>query len=218
MATKQRPADVGTERGRQLVSELGREIRQARIDRGLTLREVGKAVGRSPAPLSRIERGRVPGVSLLLLSRLTSVVGLELSARSFPGSQPIRDDAQVRLLARFRARLHRDIRWATEVPLPRAGDQRAWDALISVGSEWRYGVEAETGPRDSQALARRLNLKARDGEVDGIILVLPASRRTREFLRAAEESLSPSFPVAGRRALELLAAGFDPAGSAIVVI
>jgi transcriptional regulator with XRE-family HTH domain len=219
VATKQRPVDLGTERARLLANELGAEIRHGRIDRGLTLEAAGRAVGLSASEVSRIERGKAPSVTLVQLARLLAVIGMELSGRAFAGSQqPIRDAAQVRLLGRFRDRLHRGVRWATEVPLPRPGDQRAWDALIGVGSAWRYGVEAETGPRDSQALARRLRVKERDGEVDGVILVLPTSRRSREFLEAAGEMLRPSFPVDGRRALELLAAGVDPGGSAIVVI
>ena len=146
-----------------------------------------------------------------------SVVGLELSAKAFPGGQPVRDAAHVRLLATFRSRLHRTIRWSSEVPLPRTGDRRAWDGMIALGSEWRYGVEAETAPRDSQALLRRLNLKVRDGGVNGVILVLPGTRRVRLFLSAMDD-LSATFPVDGRRALELLAAGINPGGSAIVVL
>jgi transcriptional regulator with XRE-family HTH domain len=219
VATKQRPVDLGTERARLIVNELGTEVRQGRIDRGLTLEAVGRAVGLSASEVSRIERGKAPSVTVVQFARLLAVVGMELAARAFVGSQqPIRDAAQVRLLGRFRDRLHRSVRWATEVPLPRPGDQRAWDAMISVSSAWRYGVEAETGPRDSQALARRLNAKQRDGDVDGVIVVLPTSRRSREFLDAAGEMLRPSFPIDGRRALELLAAGIDPGGSAIVMI
>ena len=189
-----------------------------RIDRGLSLRQVSRAVGRSPAALSRLERGRVPGVELVALARVMSVVGLELSARAYPGGQPIRDAAHARLLARLKATLHRNLRWATEVPFPSAGDLRAWDAMVAYGSEWRYGVEAETGPTDAQALLRRLNLKERDGGVDGVILLLPRTRHTRMFLAGAVDLLSPSFPVEGGRALELLAAGVDPGGSALVVI
>jgi len=133
---------------------------------------------------------------------LCAVVGLELSVRCFPGGQPIRDVAQAALLARFRGRLHNSVRWAAEVPLPRPGDQRAWDALVT-GSGWRFGVEAETAPRDGQALARRLELKRRDGQVDGVILVLPNTRRTRTFLREFVSTAAESFPVSGERALEL---------------
>ncbi len=177
---------------------------------------IGRAAGVSGSKVSRIERGRSPRVSVLDLARLLAVVGLELTARAYPGGQPVRDAAQMALLARFRARLHRRLRWATEVPLPRPGDPRAWDALVGGGS-WRYGVEAETAPRDGQAIARRLGLKVRDGEVTGVILVLPRSRRSREFLAAAGEYLQPAFPIDGVRAIELLAAGVDPGGSSIVL-
>jgi hypothetical protein len=79
-------------------------------------------------------------------------------------------------------------------------------------------VEAETAPLDAQALARRIALKARDGGVDGVILVLPGTRRAREFVRDASESLVPSFPGSGRHTLDLLAAGKRPPESAIVRI
>ena len=217
MAVKERPLDVGTERARQISAELGREIRRARVDRGLSIAVTAQAAGMSGPTGSRIERGEARSVSVLQLARLMAVVGLELSSRAFPVGEPIRDAAHVALLARFRSRIAGSVRWATEVPLPMPGDRRAWDALIA-GDGWRYGVEAETGPRDSQALARRLNLKVRDGEVDGVILVLPRSRRSRDFLRSADASLKPSLPVDGARALDLLGAGHDPTGSAVVLV
>ena len=218
MTTRQRPADTGAERGRYLRNLLGRELRQARIDRGLTQRGIGRAVGLSGPQVSRIERADAPAVSVGQLAQLLAVVGLELSAGAYPGGQAIRDEPQVRLLARFKEQIHPSLRWSTEVPLPGARDQRAWDAMVWLGSAWRYGVEAETGPRDSQALIRRLRAKERDGSVDGVILVLPSTRRTRDFLAAARSSLEPAFPIDGRRALGLLSSGSDPGGSAIVVI
>jgi len=121
------------------------------------------------------------------------------------------------LLARFRSRLHRTLGWGLEVPLPRPGDQRAWDALVT-GPGWRLGVEAETAPRDGQALARRLELKRRDGDVQGVILAVPNTRRTRIFLRETGTLIADNFPVTGERALELLGAGVSPGGSAIVVV
>lgn len=218
MATRQRPADVGTERGRRILTRLGAEVRNARVDRGLSLADVGRAVRLSASEVSRIERGLLEAVSIVQMARLLAVVGLELSAGAYQGPGPIRDAAHVRLLGRFHDRLHPGLRWGTEVPLPRPGDQRAWDALVSSGSDWRYGVEAETSPRDSQALVRRLNAKVRDGAVDGVILVLPGTRRSREFLAAARETLRPNFPIDGRRSLELLAVRIDPGGSSIVLV
>jgi hypothetical protein len=79
-------------------------------------------------------------------------------------------------------------------------------------------VEAETSPRDAQALARRHATKLRDGAVDGILLIVPDTRHVRSFLRTAEVEMIGGFPIPGRRASELLRAGVDPGGSAVIVI
>ncbi len=154
---------------------------------------------------------------MVALARTLPVVGLELSARAYPGGQPIRDAAHLALLGAFRAQLHRTVRWATEVPLPGPRDQRAWDATVA-GRGWIYGVEAETAPRDVQALVRRLELKRRDAGVDGVVLLLRRGRRAREFLFSARPILGATFSTDGRRALELLRAGVDPGGSVVVTI
>jgi transcriptional regulator with XRE-family HTH domain len=217
VATKERPADRGTERGRRLVMELGREIRQARQDRGLSLADVGRAAGCSLSTVSRIERALDPGVSIVEVARLLAVVGLDLRARAYPGGQPVRDAVHAGLLERFRVRLHRSLGWAVEVPLPAPGDPRAWDGFVQ-GPGWRYGAEAETAPSDGQALGRRLQLKLRDGGVDGVLLIVPRTRRVRDFLKVAGSGFLDLFPVPGDRALELLAAGADPGGSAIIIL
>lgn len=217
MATKQRPADLGRARGRAILAGLLREAADGRRDRGLALAEVGRAIGLSEATLSRTERGLMPDVGVVRVSTLLAVVGLELSARAYPGGSPLRDAGHTSLLGRFRAVLHPSLGFALEVALPHPGDRRAWDGLVR-GPGWRYGVEAETHPTDAQALLRRLDLKVRDGDVDGVILVLPATRHTRAFLAAAGDLLATSFPVPGRRAIELLRAGVDPGGGAVVVL
>lgn len=217
MATRRRPADIGIERGRNLLAGLTREETIARRDRGLSLADVGSAVGLSASMASRIERGQVPDVGVIRLAAMLSVVGLDLSARAYPGGSPMRDVGHADLLGRFRSGLHPSLRWSIEVPLPRLGDPRAWDGFVRA-PDWRYGAEAETHPTDGQALARRLELKVRDGGVDGVILILPATRHTRAFLAAAGELLAPVFPIRGTRALELLRAGVDPGGNSIVVV
>ena len=74
------------------------------------------------------------------------------------------------------------------------------------------------GPRDAQALGRRLELKRRDGGVDGVILLLPATRRFREFLAGAGPLLRDE-PSPGRAViLKRLEAGLDPGGSGIVLV
>jgi hypothetical protein len=83
---------------------------------------------------------------------------------------------------------------------------------------FRIGVEAETRPRDAQALQRRLALKRRDGGVDHVLLALAATRGNRAFLREAGRAFAPDFPVTGRDAIAALAAGRDPGGSTIVLL
>jgi transcriptional regulator with XRE-family HTH domain len=217
MATRQRPVDVGAARGRALVAELARELREARLDRGLSQDVVAGTVGLSGARLSRIERGLVATLTIDQASRLLAVVGLELSARAYPAGTPTRDAAHAALLGRLRGRLHGSLRWSTEVPLPVPGDLRAWDAVIT-GSGWWVGVEAETRPRDTQALLRRLGLKARDGEADVVLLALTDSRQNRDLVRSHRDDFATRFPIGGRRALELLGAGARPDGSAIVIL
>ncbi len=217
MGTIERVVERANERAARATANAGSELRAARRDRNLSLARVGAAIGISAAAVSRIERGMAPEVSVRRLAQLAEAVGLELSLRLYAGGAPIRDAAHARLLARFRGSLHPTLRWVTEAPFPTPGDQRAWDALLS-GSTWRYDVEAETAPRDVQALARRLAVKLRDGGADGILLVLPRTRRVREFLAVGNGLLDPSFPIAGATALARLAAGLDPGGSAIVLV
>ena len=217
MTTRRRPADIGDERGRILVQAAGREVRDARRARDLSLRSVGTAVGLSEAQVSRIERGLVGGVSVIDLAKLHAVVGLELSMRAYPNGDAIRDGASVALIREFCGLLHPSIGWSTEVPLPRSGDLRAWDVVLR-GVGWRGGAEAETGPRDAQALVRRLLAKQRDGEVDLVVMVLRATAQSRRFLRDAGDVVRSAFPIASDLALQRLGRGESPGGNALVIL
>lgn len=217
MASRERPVDRGTRLGRAALDRAGRELRGARVDRGLSCGSVGSGIGISAAEISRIERGLSPQVPFMTLARLAAVVGLDLALGAYPGPGPLREAAHARLLADFRAMLHASIRWATEVPLPIPGDQRGWDAML-LGPDWRFGVEAETAPGDAQALVRRVRLKERDGAVDGVLLVVRDTRRVRGFLAAAPDMLGLAFPVPARSVLASLRAGSRPAGNAVIVV
>ena len=217
MASRERPIHRGSRLAREGLATIGRELRVARTDRGLSCAAVAAAAGTSASSVSRIERGRSDGVAFRTLVRLGVVVGLDLSLRAFPGPSPLRDAGHARLLADFHSVLPSTVHWASEVPFPRPGDLRAWDALLWT-RVWRFGVEAETGPRDAQALARRLQLKERDGLVDGVLLVVRESRRVRDFLAAAWPILGPAFPVPARQALASLRAGRRPAANAVIVV
>ena len=157
-------------------------------------------------------------MSVVVLSRLLAVVGLELSARAYPKGSPIRDQAQLALLARFRAVVGRSVTVKAEVPLATPGDWRAWDLVLSVGSA-RLGVEAETRPRDVQALIRRLELKLRDDPgITGVVLLLADTRFNRSLVREHGAIMRANFPHSGPEILRALGHGLEPPGSGIVLL
>lgn len=167
MAGYERIRDRGSALGRQLGIECGRQLRIARTASGLSQAAIAKAAGLSTALVSRIERGLVPGVSLPVLARLFTAVGLRLTVKAYPDGDAIRDAPQTRVLSRFRSLLPPHAHWKVEVPLPITGDRRAWDGWTRSGGT-DIGVEVETGLNDAQAVLRRTELKQRDGQMDRV--------------------------------------------------
>jgi transcriptional regulator with XRE-family HTH domain len=217
MGTRERPRDRAQRVAAEIVTSAARELRLARVTAGLSLREVASATEMSHNKIWRVEHAASANVSVLDLTRVAEAVGLDMSLRFHPGGDPIRDAAHVQLLARLRARLHPDLRWRTEVPLPIPGDRRAWDAAIA-GIGFVIGVEAETRIRDAQAVVRRVNLKQRDGELDHVILLVADTRANRVALRIAAAELADAFPVPARDALKALATGRAPGGNALIIL
>lgn len=202
---------------RRFLIAIGDELREARIQAGLTQRELGAAVGGSPSEISRIERGQSPHVAYEVLVALGAALGLDIPLRAFPNGDAVRDAGQLALLARFRAVLPTTIRHRTEVALGVPGDRRAWDEVLE-GSGWWLPVEAESRLRDVQALNRRVALKRRDGGAEVIVLLVADTRHNRRILRLFEAEFAGAYPVAGRVALAALRAGRRPEGSAVVLL
>jgi transcriptional regulator with XRE-family HTH domain len=195
---------------------LGADLREGRLAAGLSLAAVGNAARMSYSEVSRIERGRLPGVSVQQLARLFAVVGMDLSARAYPFGLPLRDAAHIALLTRFGTVLHASLRLRLEVALPRHADLRAWDGVV-YGAGPAIAVEAETRLRDVQALLRRIALKVRDGDVTRLILLVADTHTNRRVLRETE-ALFGEFPIGSRSLLAALRAGRDPGGSGIVIL
>jgi hypothetical protein len=191
------------------------EIARGRRGSGLSHAEVGRQCGMSRTQVARAEAGTRP-TTIREYACMGAAVGLDVRMRAFPGGDPHRDAGQLRLLERLRIRLDPDLSWQTEVPLPISGDRRAWDALIA-GRGWRTAVEAETVLDDLQAVERRVSLKARDGGIDHVIVLLADTRRNRRALAAAPHAF-PDFSRHVRTVLRELGAGRDPGRSAIVIL
>jgi transcriptional regulator with XRE-family HTH domain len=176
---------------------IGSDLRTARLMSGKTLREVGRAVGMSYSQVGRIERAVLPSVAVHQLGRIGAVVGLDVRVRAYPGPTPLRDAAQIALLDRLRTRLAPTLVMRTEVPLQIEGDLRAWDAVIGGFDPVAEAlhVEAETRLYDAQAQLRRIALKARDGGVDVVLLVIADTPRNRAAVRAAGPMITEMNPI-----------------------
>jgi transcriptional regulator with XRE-family HTH domain len=182
-----------------MVRDLGRELRRARVEHSLSQESVGQAAGLSDTEVGQIERGLIRTVSVVQLSRLLGVVGLELSARAHPAGSPIRDGPQLLLLGRLRAEISAQIAWDAEVPVGTPGDLRTWDAVLRVAGE-RIGVEAETRLVDLQSVQRRIALKCRDSTIAKATTLADALVVSR---RAVQENLqSGSTPVGCLRSMQ----------------
>jgi hypothetical protein len=199
---------------------LGEEHRMARLGAGLSLRDAAASSAASHQQLLRFERGELDRLPITELGAWCAVVGLDLALRAYPAGDPIRDRAQLALLDRLRARIHAELRWRTEVPLPGDGDLRAWDAEIRGRrpQPWRARIEAETNVTDGQALERRLTLKDRDDPDGHLILLLSDTRANRTAIRALRDGLRELLPLGTREILTALSAGRDPGGSGIVIL
>ena len=217
MVTRQRRIDLGRLYARRALARIGEELREARLAAALTQRQVGAAAGISHAQVSRIELGRAPRVPYATLVVIAAVLGLDLPLRTFVAGDPIRDVAQLALLARLRAAIPDHLTWRSEVPLALPGDRRAWDGEIG-GAGWRLPVDAETRLRDVQALGRRAALKRRDDGNPIVLLLVAETRHNRRMLRLAAADLAAAFPLAGSSALTSLREGRPPSASSIVLL
>ena len=208
------------EAGRQggyALTEVGRELRVARICAGKTQRQIGAAVGRSASRISRVEAGKVRRVSLVELMTIAAAVGLKLWAKCYPGGRRPLDSAQLGLIERFNARLHRAWRRELEAVIPLPGDLRAIDEMIRIDG-CSCAVEAITRLADVQAQVRPARAKQRDIGADRLILLVNGSHANRRMLHDAEPLMREAFPIATRQALAALGEGRDPQGDCLILV
>jgi transcriptional regulator with XRE-family HTH domain len=196
-------------------TRLRAELDRARRGYGLSVADVGRACGLSRSATSRALGGQRP-TQLREYAAIGAAVGLDVRLRAYPAGDPIRDAGQQRLLERFRARVHPNLRWRTEVTLQIEGDLRAWDVVIT-GRGWTLPIEAETVIDDAQALERRLGRKQRDGGADHLLLLVADTRRNRQALAAAPAAFQ-EFSRDSRVVLRALGEGHNPGIGAIVIL
>lgn len=217
MATREARTERGRRRGERLTAWLLDELRTARLNADVSQRELASALGWSQSEYFRFENRRTRATSIIDISAVASLLGLELSAGLHPVGQPIRDKGHQALIRRFLAQISEAFRVLAEVPLPIPGDRRAWDLLLRLPQQL-IGVEAETRIRDMQRLVRHVHQRERDGGVDAIVLLLAATRTNRELVDELRIALGPAYATLPRALLASLRSGQLLPGSGVVLL
>lgn len=205
-------------RATAMLERAGSELRLSRRAAALTLEQVARSTGMSPSEISRVERGLAPWVGLPDLSRLAAVVGLDLWIRMYPGGEPLRDIAHLRLTDAFRALIGPGLTVRAEVPIGDPRDLRAWDLTLSDRLGSGCGVELETRLTDTQDQVRRLTRKVADGGMDRALMVVADTRANRLAVQAAASLLSAVFVIDDQAAYEALARGQLPPRDALLLV
>jgi transcriptional regulator with XRE-family HTH domain len=218
MATSESKLLIGQRRGRFLLGRIVGELVLARREASVSQAQLASSLGCSQSAISRLERLVKPDeISLVELSAVASLLGLEVSAGIHPVGDPIRDKGHQALIARFRAQLAAAWHVMSEAPLPLTGDRRAWDLLLRLKQQ-SVGVEAETRIRDSQNLVRHLRLRERDGGADAVVLVLARTRHNALMLPQLLEALGSNYATSPRLILGALRAGRPVPGSGVLLV
>ncbi|MGI8928551.1 MAG: helix-turn-helix domain-containing protein [Candidatus Limnocylindrales bacterium] len=129
MPSSEHALDRALRRGQRLLATFGIEVRDARLTSALSQKAVGRTVRMSHAKVSRIEAGLSQRLALVDAVLLAHAVGLDLSAKTYPGRSQTREAAHARRLQSFLAHVGQPLRHRTEVLLPaRDGipERRAW--------------------------------------------------------------------------------------------
>jgi len=198
-------------------TEVGRELRLARVSAGLRQIDVAKAIGTSKSRICRVEHGRIARLSVASISMHAAAVGLRPWLKLYPLAGRLLDKPQLQLLGRFRGRLHGSWTWETEVPMPIPGDLRSGDCRISIKG-CAILVEAHSRFSDYQAQTARARRKKRDLEADRLIMLISATHANRAALSEARTIADGSFPLGTRQTMAALGAGRDPGADAIVLL
>lgn len=171
MPATERLFDRGTMLGERRLREIGSDFRTKRMELGLTQARVASAARISRSTYSRVERGKCPSLSCPNAARVGAVLGLDVSMKTYPGGDSLRDEAQVGKIQTLRSEIGPPLRTRTEVFLLQRTnwpERRRWD-LIATGHGRRTAFEFEQRLYDAQAQEARWNLKRRDDPVDSTL-------------------------------------------------
>jgi transcriptional regulator with XRE-family HTH domain len=205
-----RPIDLAAGSARSIAQRLGTDVRTARLSAGWTQRMVARRSRVSQATVSRLESGDAR-VALIIASRIGAALGMELSARFYPGAGiGLRDSGQIALAEEVRAQAHRSWRIGFEVPVGEASHQAA-DVVLS-GASGGIHLELESRLVDFQAQLRNGQLK-RDAMQQrystrlAFVLALRDSAGNRAAVRAHASVILAALPAPPAQVWRAIRAG-----------
>lgn len=217
MSTRSRPLYEATRLAEWLRDDMARELRLARRAAGMRQADVARRLGTSTARVCRVEHGQIATLNLADLTRHAAVVGLKPYLKLYPLGRRLLDKPQLDLLSRLRARLHPAWSWATEVPIPREGDLRSCDCVITI-PECTVLVEAYTRFVDFQAQTASAARKKRDLPADRLLVLVAATRANRVAVAEAASVAAGAFSLSTRATLRALAEATDPETDALLFL
>jgi transcriptional regulator with XRE-family HTH domain len=211
---------LAARRARRIRLGLGEEIRQAREDAGISLSRLARIAGVSKSHVHAIETG-LSEARLETAARVGAALGLELSARFYPGTGPlVRDHIQAAMAEALLNVLHECWRRSLEVPVyqPVRG---VIDLMLEADDEPLVACEAQSELRRLEQQLRWSRMKAdalaeARGRPVSSLLLLRSTRRTRAVVSEFAETVRAAFPASTSSALESLSGASAWPGGAVL--
>lgn len=210
---------------REMLTDIGRGLRESRLRRGLTQRAVAKRADVSRSTVQRVEGGRSENVTIDSLQRTALAVGRPLRIELAPDAQREPVDAGHLRVQELVVRLGSSVGHVVlpEMPVGRAGSWRSTDvALRSDRRRWLLIVECWNTIGDVGAAYRGTSRKVADGEeyaagrwgdvphVVSACWVVRATARNRALVARYPALFAARFPGSSRAWVRALTEGTEP--------
>ena len=197
--------------------QLAQDIRRMREDAGLSQTRLADVAGITQGYLSRIEDREV-APTLETYGQIAAALGADLACRLYPNTGPaLRDRHQASIEQAILAQLHR--RWERRLEVAVRRPARGWVDLVLHDRVERLVIacEIESELRRLEQLLRwttekAASLPSSDGWTYPLdsppaisrLIVVRATRRTREIVRALDAVIAAAFPASPVDALAAL--------------
>ena len=212
------------------VERFGASIRAVRVALGLSQRALGERIGRSQVYVSLVERGRVPGFSIMEADSICKALGatlvLGIEAPLLLAGSRQRDAAHARCVAFVMRRLARE-GWSVQREVQIGTLSRpGWIDLLAFNPALRVllvieiktelvdlgGLERQLGwySREARQAAKRLGWSA--AEVVPLVLLLTTTRNDVR-LRENAAGIGQAFPRRWRDVIAVVRGRVHPAGT-----